>query len=343
MSSSGVFVFALLITTVAALALSAHLVRSAAPDVLTPGRHVQATVVPVVVAKRRDDVGVGVKVSYRDGLPVTTDANGRVTRVRVRTGEVVGEGKLVADVDDAAVVGMISPSPLFRDLGPGARGTDVSRLQSFLRRLHLMEKHSGQVGVFDGPTIIAVEAFNDRYGRSEARSTFHVSSIAWLGSHPIEAGAVAVRIGDRIAPGSTLFTGARTPQAILVSEPTGGIPSPGSRHLLVVGDVRVPYAAGSGKVKAPAAVRQIRSVVGTSGTGAGEVISARAADVLTVPATAVVTDSAGRTCVFPTVAGGAVKVTAMGSGAGTVDLPAAVGIKTVLVSPLQVLQDPSCG
>jgi len=297
-------------------------------------------VVPVTRTEHTVSIGVGVKVSRRDGDSVASPAAGTVTRVAAAVGDTLKTGTVVASIDDLPIVAMVGAAPLWRDLVLGDNGPDVKRLQAFLGDLGLLTPAPD--GRFGPDTAAAVRAFNKTVGREKLGAAFALSSVVWVGKELLTVAGVSAREGDVVAAGQTLVTGPSTDTAIEVSEPAGGVPIVGM-YDLVVGDTRTPYIPGSGAVTDRSAVSAIAALLGTTGEGAGRIVSTSKTSALSVPASAVVQDASGATCVFTDTVSAPVDVTPVGGDLATTLLPADTPINEVLANPYETRTDTSCG
>lgn len=298
-----------------------------------------ALVVPVVPGERVSRYGVGVAVQYDEGFTATASTSGTVTGVAVTTGRTVAAGDVLMLVDDRPLVAFTSDAPLWRDVTTGLSGPDVERVQQFLT----------DIGLFTGPvdgrartsTVKAVARFNEANGHKELGSTFAASSVVWIGPGAIEPADVAVAPGTVLGPGSPVLTGPRHPSKVTVSEPAGGIPA-GPAYELTVGTTSTDYTPGSGELVDVAAVTAIAASLGTSGEGAGQVRSVGGDAVVRVPASAVVVDASGTTCVFPDASSAPVMVTVLGGALAQTDLAPRLNVEHVLANPMSTLKDPTC-
>src|SRR5690606_16748578 len=80
------------------------------------------------------------------GVALTTRDEGLVTRTTCAPGAVVASGSSPLTLDDRPVVALATSEPLWRDLGPGAKGSDVKALQTELARLGHAVKPDGVYG-----------------------------------------------------------------------------------------------------------------------------------------------------------------------------------------------------
>jgi len=297
-------------------------------------------VVPVSAAERTERYGVGVAAQYDEGVPVSSNAAGTVTRLLVAPGDVLDTGTVVLMVDDTPIVAYVSDAPLWRDLDVGAEGEDVARLQSVLSGLGLYKGRAD--GEFGTTTARAVRSFNKSYGREDQGTRFATSSVVWVGPSPVRVASLEVAVGATVSAGSVVALGPRRAASLVVTEPTGGI-AVGGEFQLTVNGIATPYVPGSGVVTAPDAVTAITASLGTTGEGAGQVTSSAGEPVLRVPASAIVVDPSGASCVFESAAGEPIAVTVLGGTLASADLATGITATHVLANPLSVLEDPPCG
>lgn len=330
-----------LVALVAVLASgAAWWVQNRTPSPMTSDTQSGPLVVPVTTAERVDRYGVGVAAKYEEGVAVSVNGAGMVTRVPVALGDVLDSGSVVVMVDDTPIVAYVSEGPLWRDLGPGAKGEDVARLQRFLSEVGLYKgRVDGELGT---TTERAVKSFNKAHGREDLGATFATSSVAWVGPSAVRVATLEVAAGATVGAGSVVVRGPRRATSIAVTEPTGGIPV-GSEYQLTANGTVTPYVPGSGVVTDLDVVTAITTSLGTSGEGAGQVTSVDAEPVLRVPASAIVVDPSGATCVFENAEGDPIAVTVLGGTLASADLATGIALTHVLANPLGALEDPTCG
>lgn len=292
---------------------------------------------PMTAPTTRDHVTetfvAGVTVEQQDGFAITASRSGVLTSLSLTSGSTVGAGDLIASVDDRPIFAFTGSAPLHRTLELGRSGPDVRRLQAFLTGLGLF---SGEADGRFGPTTAnAVGAWNTTHGSTGRQ--FDQSSVTWIGPEPIVVAELAAAVGQRVSPDTVLAHGPRTTLAVLVD--AQGV-APGD-YELTVGPISVQYTAPGGRIDSPPARDDLASVIDQDGA-AGILTSRSATEVLVVPASAVVTDLDGSTCVFPDAHGRAIEVTAVGSRAGVVHLPGDTQIREVLVNPADVRSPLSC-
>ena len=293
----------------------------------------------VETAQRAGQVNVGIKIQYTEALSPSTQASGTITALSVAAGDQVTTGTRLMDVNAQAVIAYVANSPLYRDVTRGLNGPDVATAQA------LLAAWGYDTGGADGKaglgTERAIKAFNLANGYGKDNTVLSLASLVWVGTAPVTVGTMSVHLGAQVGPGTALFTTTAALAAITVAEPPG-MTANGDLEL-VVGDVATPYAAGSGRVTEPEAVAAIMASLGTATEGLGTLQLVTPTTVATVPSSAVVTDAAGRTCLFASETAPPTLVTPTGGSLGTIDLDPTLAGKPVLLNPRDVRTDLTCG
>ncbi|GHS85764.1 hypothetical protein AGMMS50218_04080 [Actinomycetota bacterium] len=322
------------ILVVPAVALGAWAAAGSVPDPTLAGAEIAPVVAPVVTTERRASTVVTVEVQQAAGLTAASPTSGMVTAT-APVGAVLDDGAEVVRLDDRPVRAMVAQAPLWRSLTRGDEGADVRRLQELL--VATGDLSVTPDGVFGASTATAVAAFARGIGLPRGTATFDPAWVVWVGAEPFEVRAVDAPVGTRVDPGTPLLTGPGAAGTVAVAEPQGGLGGDfGEVAELVVGAVRVPYQVGSGAITVPADVAAVVGALSPVTSGSGQVQAVDAAQVLSVPASAVVAGDAGVVCVYPDATSAPVVVTPVGGGASTVQLdPAGVpdGLVSVLVNP----------
>lgn len=333
----GVFVAITLLAPLAALVVLG--IRAASQSPLESAAKPEPLIASVGSTDRALEVTVAIAVEYGDAFAPASGGAGTLTTVDVAAGDTVKSGQRVATVNNADVTAYESPTPLWRDLYRGLAGPDVQVAQ------RLMTSFGYYSGPIDGSVGLGTErgfkAFNRAHGYGADNGTLGLASVVWLGSAPVTIADVSVAAGDSISPGAKLFTTTSSVAVIKVTEPQNVVRD--QPVDLVVGDVATPYEVGSGRITDPAAVAAIAKSLGTATDGVGTIRLATPLTVGTVPSSAVVSGSAGVTCIFPDLDGAPIVISPVGGSIGTIDLdPSLVG-QSVLVNPREVREDLSCG
>lgn len=173
-----------------------------------------------------------------------------------------------------------------------------------------------------------------------------LDTLVYLGVGSFTTVEVSTRPGQAVAPGDVLATGPVRPLAVVVTEGqgqgSGSIAGDGAAFVLDVAGVTVPYEMGSGAVTDPALVAKVADALRGQTEGAARLRLATPEPVVTIPASAVITDPNGALCVFTGPKSGPLAVTPIGGGTTTVQLPTTFAATEVLANPRDVLDNPSC-
>lgn len=132
---------------------------------------------------------------------VRAPVGGVVTSVDIDPGVPVEEGVRLATVNLVPTFAAIGTVPVFRDLGPGARGADVAQLQGFLLRTG--HDPGTQDGIFASATTRAVRAWQAAVG-SPVTGTVSLGSLVFVPALPARA-RPSVAVGDTVGPGEPLL------------------------------------------------------------------------------------------------------------------------------------------
>lgn len=95
-----------------------------------------------LVLRGRVTPGAGVKLTPPAG---GVSADSVVTKVKVRKGEILGEGRMVLERSGQPMMTLVLPFPLYRDLVGGMSGPDVVEVQKALRRLGYTTSTNGRL------------------------------------------------------------------------------------------------------------------------------------------------------------------------------------------------------
>ncbi len=293
----------------------------------------------VETAERSGQVNVSIKVEFSAALSPATAASGTITALSLVPGSQVTTGTPVMDVNAQAVIAYVAASPLYRDIARGLEGPDVVTAQQLLADLgYGTGAADGKAGL---ATEKAIKAFNLAHGYGKDNAVLSLASLVWVGTAPVTVNAVGVHLGGQVGPGTELFTTTAALAAITVAEPPGLVAD--DKWELVVGGVATPYAPGSGRVTDADAVAAMVATLGTAVEGLGTIQLVSPTKVATVPSSAVITDAAGRTCVFESETAPPTLVEPTGGSLGTIDLDPALAGAPVLLNPREVRTDLTCG
>jgi multidrug efflux pump subunit AcrA (membrane-fusion protein) len=281
------------------------------------------------LVNRLQATGTVVRGGEREITPLPLNLSGAqpvVTKVPVRSGSLLVEGRVVAEVAGRPTIVLLGAIPMYRDLAFGAQGGDVAQFQRVLERLGY--RAAPPSGWFDASTAAAAEAlFRDRgydlrafepgsapHGpppsrlspRALRRIVVPASSIVYLTRLPARVAGVDVRVGDMLH-GPLLSVSAGAPRVRASVDPAQ---APSIRHGMPVavsvglrrlrGRVLSVGSSGSVTVGLRSAGRRVR--VGAPVRLTIELGSSKSA-VWSVPYSAVFTASDGSTFIRLAVPG----------------------------------------
>lgn len=222
--------------------------------------------------------------------------SGTVLETLVNPGDTIHPGDVVALVDSIERIAWHTDRPFFRVLGRGASGDDVSQLQ---RLLNTAGYYEGEVdGSYGGGTVAAVREWAGDLGVEKPSGSFDPGWIVWLPDPSFEVAIVAITPGAAApSPGTNILT--------------GETPLLGAEFLTIDGET---FERGPGWV-AEFETGQIPlgvdGQIGSDALGNLEALlpsaedeipltfkRAQPLDVVEVPATAIMTNGDGDTCVW---------------------------------------------
>ncbi len=310
--------------------------RTARSPLLSDQPQAPIVAVPAVV-QRTASFAVGLRAAQSTALEAVVSAGGVLTSLEVDVQSPVKDGSLFASVDNKPVFAMIAPVPPIGDLRLGDTGPAVGALQGWLTGLGFEAPTSS---TFDRATAAAVTKWQASHPGLTADGVFRAADVVWVGKAEPTVATVLVPPGARVEPGTSILRFEPTTSRIGVTEPAD---LPAGTYQLQVGAASVKYVAGGKQIVDASDAAAVALALYPGTEGAGRLVAPTAEEVLSVPASAVVTDPTGATCVFPDATGAAVKVTPVGGGLGTVELAGDVELVTVLVNPAAVRTDLACG
>lgn len=209
-------------------------------ELLVPPQPLAASPDYALVAAREGSVGQSIQLNasaqWRDGLPVSGEAEGIVTELLAQDGGLLHAGDLVLRVGLRPVAVGEGDTPTFRELSEGSRGPDVEQLQTLLAGLD----HQVNVdGTFDAQTAEAVAAWQEDLG-VQPTGTVQQGDLVFVPELPARfAFADGIRVGSRVAAGESLGK-------VLPEEPTFSIVLPQGQAELVQAGQAVTITTPSG-------------------------------------------------------------------------------------------------
>jgi len=162
----------------------------------------QATATPVVTEER----------------VLRSPASGVVTASGCEPGGVLASGSAAMWVDNQPVVALATSLPMWRDLSSGAKGADVSAVQTELVRLGY---HLTVTGVWDWTTRTQVQALWTSLGATSTDGSLARAAQLWLPAPQVAVSACAAQVGDPVAMGQDLVSLAGGLRSMTVANPPG--------------------------------------------------------------------------------------------------------------------------
>lgn len=163
---------------------------------------------------------VAVTAERSTGVPLTVRDEGLVTRTSCAPGAVVTSGSSPLTVDDRPVLALTTTEPLWRDLAPGAKGSDVRALQTELARLGHAVKPDG---VYGRATGAAVKALHREAGAPAPSDTLAAASVLWLPAEQVTVATCDVGLAEAVADGKFATTATAVTALALAEEVTGAV------------------------------------------------------------------------------------------------------------------------
>lgn len=148
-----------------------------------------------------------VVTSFETSSPVDLllNGSGTVTGVAIQQGTMITDGMVVAWVDSSPVVAMTTSIPLYRDLGVGDSGPDVSALEQELITLgYFSEAVDGYFGFGLRDAIRAMK--RDLQFVDTQDGSFSTQWYVWLPTAPFAVDRVGVVTGKGVEAGNVVAT-----------------------------------------------------------------------------------------------------------------------------------------
>jgi peptidoglycan hydrolase-like protein with peptidoglycan-binding domain len=185
------------------------------PDVVS----VEVGAERVVVEPREFDDARNVPATpvMTDRREYSVQGSGVVRRVDCVPGEAVGSGFSLMTVDDRVVVALRLASPPWRSLAMGMRGADVRDFQKELTRLGYEVEVDG---FFSWAMVGPVKEFWASV-RVKDFGELPLDRVVWLDSKQVTPMECPVEVGDRIEPGTVVFSTGGQLESVVLELPEG--------------------------------------------------------------------------------------------------------------------------
>jgi hypothetical protein len=301
---------------------------------------------------------VDLRISLTTPIAIKADTSGTVTSSVPKRGTRIRQGTKLVAVDGEPTFAFVAAAPLYRDISPGLSGADVRSAEQFLADQKFLPRAS-VTSAYTPAARIAIDAFETRLGLP-ADGTLHESLFAWVPAHVTVVGTAQVRIGDSVSPGSVLFESDVNPLgasfADTASDANQPPDAPSGTLRLIAGQQHVDFKSlaldsadlaavytflrdenGKGVVTSKSGIADV--------TYSGAVLAAAApVRVGTVPSTAVLASTSGRTCIVESIKGRYITVALsrlrlVDGEIGADAVPAGLIGKTVVRDPTQLAAD----
>lgn len=240
----------------AAVGLSAGMVLAPERAPAIAAEAAPLTGIPTASETFDDSRTVQVRAEIAPELSLTLADAGRITRSTCTPGSTIDSGTSPVTIDDRPTLALATAVPLWRDLGPGAKGDDVRSLQEELARLG---HDVAADGVFGKSTTKALTALGKQIGIAKPTGALTAASILWLPEPSVPIKACLLAVGSA-SPGNAPFA---TTAGGLISLHLQNAPTditPGAR-VAGFGPVVAPVA-DDGSITDPALIDAVRQSPG---------------------------------------------------------------------------------
>jgi peptidoglycan hydrolase-like protein with peptidoglycan-binding domain len=167
--------------------------------------------------------------------PVAVQVDGLVTSLHVASGDEITQGRDLVSLDGVKLRAHLGAQPFYRELGEGAKGSDVAELSAYLAATG----HANTLGrdnAFSASMTKAVKAYQKSVGAAET-GIFTPGLTIYVPPGVAQVRQVGATVGARLAAGDALLTGPDRPTSLAV-EKSGeaplrvlGLPGPFIAHL----------------------------------------------------------------------------------------------------------------
>lgn len=301
-------------------------------------------VAPVEVREISDAKGVTVIPVWGEvPVMVAPTWSGTVSAVRVASGDVVVSGDRVVRVDGVDRVAIATAEPFWRHLRRSDSGLDVSALEEWLTTAGY---YDGEIdGSFGGGLSAAVRAWAATLGVRSPDGSFDPGWVVWLPSDRFAVSAVEIAPG-LLAPGAgTPMLSSATPLlSVELRDQNGHVLAEDGRWLMSVEGVMLPVVDSQVTDDGMALLQTALDPAEQAATG--RIRREVPVAALEVPATAIVTNRSGATCVFIPTGDGGFEARSVTLGSGQISRVGVVdGLDAgdeVLVNPPDIFDTPAC-
>ena len=265
-----------------------------------------------------------------------------VTSVAVKPGVAVSSGDVVVSVDGVDRVAVATAEPFWRRLQRRDAGPDVAMLEAWLAEAGFYEGPLD--GVFGRGLTAAVKAWAESLGVVKPDGVFDPGWVLWLPEDGFVVGEVTLRAGAPVpGAGAPVLVGATPLVEVSLRDQNDRRFVETGEWILEVGEVEVPVVDGAVTGEGLGVLESVLDP--EEAFASGRIRRAEPLAVVEVPATAVVADAEGATCVFVPDGDGFVARGVVLAGGRVSRVDVAEGLEAggeVLVNPQDVFDAPSC-
>lgn len=275
------------------------LLTATTPESLKPEDKLAS--IPVTMQEFDDPRGVELTAEILPPASVAVNRAGTVTSWACTQGTTLSSATSSVAVDGVNLLSLSTAVPLWRDLVAGDKGSDVRALEDELARLGQPVNVDSTLSRDEMRTLTTLaKGVGVEFDGALTRDL-----VVWLPAPTVTVEKCDKQVSGSAAPGDILATVDSGVVISAVSLPEGRLP--GARYLdllpeiVALGDAgELPPEVTSDDVRTSDAFREAASASpeATSLTLKGKVILQTPVQVAAIPATTVITDSAGASCVF---------------------------------------------
>lgn len=186
-----------------------------------------------VESQQFDDARVA-DVSFLTGprVDIRTSMPGVVTFL-ASEGTTIDSGQLLMQVNGQPILGLATQTPLYRDIGFGTSGPDVSALNNELVRLGFLSESSGDV--FDSGSSAGWRRLQSHAGVTEAADEVSLAQTVWLPSDPVSLNVWRPAVGASVPSDGVIGTIPGKLISVTIHDVQGPAMRPGARVLTLMG------------------------------------------------------------------------------------------------------------
>ncbi|MDY6077028.1 MAG: peptidoglycan-binding domain-containing protein [Mobiluncus sp.] len=162
-----------------------------------------------------------------------TQASGILTGYACSPGAVIKSGTSFLSIDESPILALHTEVPLWRDLEPGMKGSDVRALQTELARLGY---HAAVTGTWQGNTTAAVKKLWQTAGVKQL-DTLALNRVIWLPGTEVGIKTCTAQLGTTLNPDTSVATINDVLAQLQVKV------EPGDARVAIAGDVEVDIPA----------------------------------------------------------------------------------------------------